>query len=210
LDQQDSQDIEQNFSELHEERLSIVVEHLLAAGSRRVLDLGCGSGILLERLVHLPQFEKLMGLDSCRQALTEARSMLQSWMKDENSKVSVHLGSFDQPHEAFKDCDAAVLLETIEHVHPGRLSAVERVIFDDYKPETVIITTPNSDYNVLYNLRPGRYRHPGHQFEWGQVKFKKWAGGVADRNKYAVSFTEAGDFVPAYGSPTQIAVFRKN
>ena len=46
--------------------------------------------------------------------------------------------------------DAAALIEVIEHLDPPRLVALERNIFEFAQPRTVVITTPNSEYNVLF------------------------------------------------------------
>lgn len=84
------------------------------------------------------------------------------------------------------------MLETIEHVDPGRLSKVERGVFGGMRPRTVLVTTPNQEFNVLHGVLPGRRRHPGHRFEWTRAQFRIWSSGVAGRNGYTVSFGDLG------------------
>src|SRR5262249_18860075 len=48
---------------LHEQRLGRVAEVLKACGARRVVDLGCGSGKLLKRLLAEKQFNQILGVD---------------------------------------------------------------------------------------------------------------------------------------------------
>ena len=64
-------------SEVHDLRLKTVVDRLLESGSRRVVDLGCGGGVLLVRLAWHAEFERIVGIDSDQQALAAARSALE-------------------------------------------------------------------------------------------------------------------------------------
>jgi 2-polyprenyl-3-methyl-5-hydroxy-6-metoxy-1,4-benzoquinol methylase len=68
--------------------------------------------------------------------------------------------------------DAAVVVEVIEHLDPPRLSAFERVLFQHAKPRTVVLTTPNAEYNIMWETLPaGNFRHPDHRFEWTRQEF---------------------------------------
>jgi len=44
--------------------------------------------------------------------------------------------------------------EVIEHLDPPRLAAFERVLFECARPATVILTTPNVEYNVKFETLP--------------------------------------------------------
>ena len=40
-------------------------------------------------------------------------------------------------------------------------------MFGEARPATVVVTTPNAEYNALFpNLAAGAFRHPDHRFEW--------------------------------------------
>ena len=105
--------------------------------------------------------------------------------------------------------DAVVLMEVIEHVDPPRLPALAHSVFHTAHPGAVIVTTPNSEYNIRYPALPaGRYRHPDHRFEWTRAEFQTWATGVADVHGYTVEFRPVGPDDPDVGSPTQLALFR--
>lgn len=67
---------EPSSTPLHEERLVAVMGVLIATGARTVLDLGCGSSALLERLLASPQFTSVVGLDQSLTALSEAEHRL--------------------------------------------------------------------------------------------------------------------------------------
>jgi hypothetical protein len=62
--------------------------------------------------------------------------------------------------------EAAVVVEVIEHLDPPRLAAFERVLFEFARPRTVVLTTPNREYNVKWETLPARkFRHCDHRFE---------------------------------------------
>lgn len=194
-------------SELHEERLDMVVRQLLKTGATRVLDLGCGTGELLQRLVRESQFIQIVGIDIDNQALVEARRTLGLDLLNHADRVQVRYGSFEEEDRDLFGFDAAALVETLEHIEPGRLSRVERAVFGGFRPGTVLVTTPNQEYNLLHGMAPGQKRHPGHRFEWNRSKFRQWAQGVASRNEYDVSFLDIGTRDPLRGSSTQMARF---
>jgi 3' terminal RNA ribose 2'-O-methyltransferase Hen1 len=106
--------------------------------------------------------------------------------------------------------DAAVLMEVIEHVDPDRLGALEQAVAGDAAPATIIVTTPNAEYNRCYpGLAPGALRHPDHRFEWSRAEFRGWAQAVAGRHGYTVAFEPVGEQDPQAGPPTQMAVLRR-
>jgi 3' terminal RNA ribose 2'-O-methyltransferase Hen1 len=106
--------------------------------------------------------------------------------------------------------DAAVLMEVIEHVDPTRLPALEHAVFAAARPGSVVVTTPNVEYNVRFeNLPAGTFRHPDHRFEWTRSQFRRWAADVADRHGYAVEHLPVGPEDPEVGAPTQLAVFTR-
>ena len=68
--------------------------------------------------------------------------------------------------------DAAAIVEVIEHLDPFRLAAFERVVFESARPGLVVVTTPNQEYNQLFEtLASGSFRHPDHRFEWTRTEF---------------------------------------
>ena len=180
---------------LHEQRLDTVFRALKASGARRVLDLGCGSGALLVRLTEEPQFEQILGMDRSAEALTAARQNLVGGQAEQ--RVQLIHGSWTEPHQSCHGYQAAALVETIEHLDPRDLSRMENTIFRDYQLQTIVLTTPNGDYNPLLGLGPNDKRDPDHRFEWSRLKFRKWCRGVAKRHGYAVRF--GGDWGGGFG-----------
>lgn len=194
---------------MHRERLDTIVGELLTAGATRILDLGCGTGELLQRLSAHPQFEHLVGIDIDERAIARARRMLSLDPLMQVGDLQVRYGSFEEPDRELAGFDAAVMLETIEHIDPGRLSRVERAVFTTLRPAMVLITTPNQEYNVLHGMDRRQRRHPGHRFEWNRAQFRLWSSGVAERNGYGVAFLDIGPVDPVHGSSTQMARFSR-
>lgn len=195
---------------LHQERLDSVVRELLDSSASRVIDLGCGHGELLLALRAHGQFEHLLGIDIDRRALASARLALGIDLFTPGERLAVRYGSFEEAYPHLGGFDAAVMLETIEHIEPGRLPRVERAVFGMMRPRTVLITTPNREYNILHGMPPGQRRHPGHRFEWTRTQFQLWCAGVAERNGYTVCFADIGPVDALRGSSTQMARFTAN
>lgn len=195
------------MSAAHEARIDSVASYLLRSSAATVLDLGCGDGDLLARLAVGSQFSRLVGIDIDPRAIAGARATLGLPARESESRLEVLCDSFEEPGHAWSGFDAAVMLETIEHVDPGRLSRVEEAVFEAMHPGIVLITTPNQEFNVLHGLAPGERRHWDHRFEWPRARFRHWARGVAVRRGYTVSFVDIGPADPVLGSSTQMARF---
>ncbi|WP_026423233.1 3' terminal RNA ribose 2'-O-methyltransferase Hen1 [Actinokineospora inagensis] len=188
-------------------RAEAVVLVLRDVGARRVLDLGCGGGALLDRLVEDPSFTEIVGTDVSSGALDAAERRLSRLPDRARSRVALRHSSLTYTDPALAGFDAAVLMEVVEHLDPGRLPALERVVFEAAHPEHVVVTTPNVEYNPLLGSAPRR--HPDHRFEWTRAEFRSWAGGVADRTGYSVGFRPVGPEHPDLGAPTQMAIFAR-
>ena len=197
---------------LHERRLDAVFAVLKASGAGRVLDLGCGEGKLLRRLLADPQFVDIAGVDVAARVLDQAedRLKLDRLAPAKRARIRLLHGSLVYRDARLAGFDAAAVIEVIEHLDASRLRAFERVVFESARPATVALTTPNAEYNARWpSLPAGEFRHADHRFEWTRAQFEAWAGGVATRTGYAVRFAPIGDVDPVAGAPTQMAVFTR-
>jgi 3' terminal RNA ribose 2'-O-methyltransferase Hen1 len=189
-----------------------VLAVLRACGARRVIDLGCGTGALLGVLLKEPAFTEIVGVDVSYRALAEAadRLRLDTMPPRQRERITLLQSSATYRDTRLEGYDAAVLMEVIEHVDLDRLPALERAVFGAAAPQTVVVTTPNVEYNVRYDgLAAGSMRHRDHRFEWTRAEFEAWAGRVADTHGYAVRFLPVAEVDPEVGSPTQLAVFSR-
>ena len=195
---------------LHERRLDRVAEVIAEAGAKRVLDLGCGDGKLLARLLRLRGIEQIVGVEVSSAELTRAERRFSDLPEAARRRLTLQQGSLLYRDARLRGFDAAALVEVIEHVEPDRLHHVEWALFGHARPGLVIVTTPNRDYNMLFpSLPAGRSRHPGHRFEWTRAEFQAWASRVADTYGYTVRHEGLGDEHPELGAPGQMAVFAR-
>jgi 3' terminal RNA ribose 2'-O-methyltransferase Hen1 len=195
---------------LGEQRLGAVIAALRQSRATRVLDLGCGEGRLVRALLAEKSFVEITGVDVSHRALEIAADRLKLDRMPERQRARVRLlhGSLAYRDRRLSGYDAAALVEVIEHQDPPRLAALERAVFESARPGSVIVTTPNAEYNVKFaGLAAGRFRHQDHRFEWSRAEFEEWAGRVAGRFGYDVRFLPVGPEDPVVGAPTQMAVF---
>src|ERR1700722_6417226 len=172
---------------LNDQRLGSVMAALGASGAKRVLDLGCGEGKLIRELLKENQFEEIVGLDVSIRSLeiAQRRLKLERLPTKQAERVKLIHGSLMYCDKRLESFDAAAVVEVVEHLDPPRLSAFERVLFEFAKPRTVVLTTPNREYNVTWETLPaGKFRHPDHRFEWTRREFQEWAQAVAGRFGY--------------------------
>jgi 3' terminal RNA ribose 2'-O-methyltransferase Hen1 len=195
---------------LNAQRHAAVLAALLEMQAQSVIDLGCGPGAFLGKLIREPSFTRVTGVDvSTRSLQTAARRLGQERMSERQAqRVTLFQGALTYQDTRFAGYDAAVLMEVVEHVDPGRLPALERVVFGEARPSAVIVTTPNAEYNVNYEGLTG-LRHADHRFEWTRAEFHDWSSRVAGAHGYAVEFRGVGEADPEYGTSTQMAVFRR-
>ncbi|AYN38911.1 3' terminal RNA ribose 2'-O-methyltransferase Hen1 [Streptomyces dangxiongensis] len=193
-------------------RREAILAALRERGAARVLDLGCGQGQLVQELLKDARFTEVVGVDVSVRALSIAarRLGLDRMGERQASRVRLVQGSLAYTDNRLKGYDAAVLSEVIEHLDLPRLPALEYAVFGHARPGTVVVTTPNVEYNVRWETLPaGRVRHGDHRFEWTREEFRAWAEAVAGRHGYDVAFTPVGPGDPAVGPPTQMAVFTR-
>jgi 3' terminal RNA ribose 2'-O-methyltransferase Hen1 len=196
---------------LRDQRLGAVEAVLKGSGARRVLDLGCGAGALLTRLLR-GDYERIVGVDVSVRALEQAarRLKLDAMHDTQRQRIELLHSPLTYRDRRLVGYDAAALVEVIEHLDPPRLSAAEQNVFGSARPTTVVVTTPNAEYNVMWETLPaGQFRHPDHRFEWTREELASWANAVAERHGYGVRFLPVGPEDPKVGAPTQMAVFTR-
>ncbi|ADD40631.1 3' terminal RNA ribose 2'-O-methyltransferase Hen1 [Stackebrandtia nassauensis] len=196
---------------LNKQRHAAVLAAVAECGASSVIDLGCGSGKLLSELVKNRNLTRIAGVDASTLALKlAARHLKLDRLSDRQAeRLSLFQAALTYTDDRLAGYDAAVLMEVIEHVDPPRLAALAKVVFGSARPATVIVTTPNVEYNVHYELEPGRMRHSDHRFEWNRDEFRDWATDVATSYGYTVAISGVGDEKPETGCPTQMGVFTR-
>lgn len=207
----DEETVERRLS-LNEQRMAAVTEALKATGAARVVDLGCGEGNLLRKLVREAQFTEIVGMDVAHRALEIAAERLKLERMNERQRARTRLihGSLMYRDARLAGFDAAAVVEVVEHLDPPRRAAFERVVFGEARPGAVVLTTPNAEYNVRWPTLPaGRFRHRDHRFEWTRAELAAWANAVGARHGYTVDVRPVGEVDDEVGAPTQMAVFTR-
>jgi 3' terminal RNA ribose 2'-O-methyltransferase Hen1 len=195
---------------LNEQRMGTVVSILKASGATRVLDLGCGEGNLVARLVAEREFVEVLGVDVSATAVVAASRRIERLPSRDRGKARVIQGSLLYRDERLAGWDAAALVEVIEHIEPDRLPQMEREVFGGARPATVVVTTPNRDYNARFEgLESARFRHGDHRFEWSRGEFEAWIARIEAAYPYRGRQTGIGDADAALGPPTQAVVFER-
>lgn len=195
---------------LSEVRREVVMGELRAARAASVVDLGCGEGALLRDLLADPAFTWVVGADVSHRALRRAaeRLGLDRMPDSVRARLTLLQSSVTYRDARLAGADAVVLMEVVEHVDADRLPSLERTVFGDARPRTVIVTTPNEEFNVRYpTLHAGTMRHTDHRFEWTRAQGEQWAARVCETYGYTFRAGAVGDVDPEVGPPTQLLVF---
>lgn len=197
---------------LNEQRHATVISVLRATGAKRVLDLGCGEGKLLRELLKEKTFSEIVGMDVSVRTLEIAHKRLKiDWISgSQDKRLQLLHGSLMYRDQRLSGFDAAAVVEVIEHLDPPRLTAFEKVLFRHTRPQYIVLTTPNKEYNVMWETLPtDQFRHADHRFEWTRDEFQSWSNRVAEEHGYQVRFLPVGEEDKEVGAPTQMGVFER-
>ena len=206
-------DIEKPIA-LSQARTTAVMDAIRESSPQSVIDLGCGEGSLLQLIVRDSAIARVAATDVSPHALDLARRKvgLHNMTNRQAERISIFQSSLIYDDPRTHNFDVAVLMEVIEHVDPPKLDALEHSVFGRAQPRKVVVTTPNVEYNQLFNnIRKNGLRHRDHRFEWTRQEFQKWARDVAEQHGYSVAIHGIGvedTSIPA-GHPTQMAVFTR-
>lgn len=193
-------------------RHDAVLEIVQSTGAKRILDLGCGQEALLGRLLAVAGVDEIVGTETSAAALQAAtrRLHVDTMTERQQRRLTLRLSSLRYQDDALVGYDLAILMEVIEHIDTHQLPALAANIFGCMRPGTVVITTPNADYNVCYpGLGSGALRHSDHRFEWTRAEFTDWISNAANAYGYTVEMRSIGEADPIVGSSTQMAVLTR-
>lgn len=213
MDNTDNSEEKEVRTPLNAQRMEAVKNAVLASGASSVIDLGCGECRLTSLLLNEQQLKKVTACDVSSSALEKAASRLhldrmQPYRKNKLTLMQASLTYRDQRFEGY---DCACVVEVIEHIEPMRIPSFERAVFEFAAPKTVILTTPNKEYNANYeHMEENALRHGDHRFEWTRAEFKSWTEHICDKFGYTCEISGIGDADENHGSPTQMGVFTKN
>jgi 2-polyprenyl-3-methyl-5-hydroxy-6-metoxy-1,4-benzoquinol methylase len=167
--------------------------------NKSIVDIGCGEGFYAIPFAGLLQKKKdtlkyyAIDINDDELKIVKRRSI------EEGLKNIVLLSS----HEQMKmHCDGVydvIMTEVVEHMEKEESQTIIKWVLDNIKYNRIIITTPNFDFNVHYNMDT-KFRHHDHHWELTQEQFKQYVGETLNSYKdIKVTFLDIGDMVD--GSP---------
>lgn len=164
---------------LGEYRLRWIEEQIKNLNVTSVVDCGCGSGRLLERLSPNKNLE-LYGVDCNPTSIIHA--------KRHNRKLqdNIWFSSLLYKDEKLLNKDCFVLQEVIEHMEEFQLNKSIDNIFGYYKPKYVLVTTPNILYNSVFEITG--LRHRDHKFEFTIDELADWCGSIHNKYRYCIKY----------------------
>jgi len=198
---------------LNSQRMEAVKNAVLASGAASVIDLGCGECRLTSMMLDCKQIQHITACDVSVKELEKAaqRLHLDRMEPYRRSKLTLMQASLTYKDKRFAGHDCACVVEVIEHIEPTRIPAFERAVFEFAAPKTVILTTPNREYNANYEFLPeDELRHDDHRFEWTRAEFTDWTKHICEKFGYSCEISGIGDNDEKLGTPTQMGVFTKN
>ncbi|MET0239297.1 MAG: methyltransferase [Sphingobium sp.] len=194
---------------LQGQRIAAVAGAVRDSGARSLIDFGCGDGMLLAQLASDRRIARLTGVDFSPVALNAARGRLRAAVgHDWANRIALHEALVTWRDPMFADHEAASAIEVIEHMEAPQLAAFAAMLFGFVRPRVAILTTPNSEYNVVWHGAAVRRRHHDHRFEWTRAEFRTWAARMAARHGYGMTMSGIGEERHELGHPTMMAVFR--
>lgn len=196
---------------LHDVRLQAVSDEIARLNVTSVIDLGCGEGRLIKLLLENKQLQRITGMDVSSHSLEVAASRLKldKMIGSQQKRIQLIQGSLTYKDRRLQGYDVAAMVEVIEHLDEDRLLAMEKNVFNEIQPDTVVLTTPNKDWNLTFTTDENMLRHSDHRFEWSRAAFNEWCEHIRDVYKYTYEIKPLGEEIEAVGAPSQMAVFSK-
>ena len=196
---------------LNELRYQAIVDQVSSLPRRRsVVDFGAGEGKLSVRLAGIEGVEQVYAVEPSAYAGLRALERFGK-LEREGQQIVPRLvtGSLFYRDDQWAGQDVIILCEVIEHINEHRLPQVMATLLDEYHPETLIMTTPNREYNAVYEMEEQEIRHTDHRFEWTRAEWADHCQDWVSGRPYEVSLHGIGDISEIHGQPTQMAVFRR-
>ncbi|MBD7936469.1 MULTISPECIES: 3' terminal RNA ribose 2'-O-methyltransferase Hen1 [Cytobacillus] len=195
---------------LNQRRYEKIIEIIQAKPHlRKIVDMGSGEGKLSTRLGFLPHVSEIIAVEPSERETLKATKRYAKAAENAGFLMPIQKwGSVFYYDDGLKNKDVFILCEVIEHIAEEKLQTVMQLIFQEYKPEVCIITTPNKEYNTLYQLGE-TMRHYDHRFEWTRAELHAWVEKMTAMYAYKATISSIGEIDHERGGPTQIVVFEK-
>ncbi|MGM0845103.1 MAG: 3' terminal RNA ribose 2'-O-methyltransferase Hen1 [Bacillota bacterium] len=195
---------------LNDLRYEKIIHHINRLEKKEsIVDFGSGEGKLSLRLGFVNGVKEIIAVEPSESAALKALKRFEKAAQKEDILMpTTMMGSLFYFDERLKGKDVMILCEVIEHIDEYRLPKIMNTILNDYKPGVLMITTPNQEYNQVYDMSEG-YRHSDHRFEWTREEFYQWCNQQNTAENYELVFDGIGEEHERYGFPTQMCIFTR-
>lgn len=193
---------------LNEQRYEKIVDKVAGLPKKRkVVDFGSGEGKLSAKLGFVEGIEEILAVEPSESETIKALKRFEKLKEQKDFTLPKTIwGSLFYFDERLKNKDVIILCEVIEHIDEERLPKVMDLILAHYQPGAFIVTTPNKEYNHVYEMSDGM-RHDDHRFEWTRQEYREWCKQMNHANQYDLAFEGIGEEDMQYGTPTQMCTF---
>jgi 2-polyprenyl-3-methyl-5-hydroxy-6-metoxy-1,4-benzoquinol methylase len=203
LEKTERYELELSFGNTGEERRNFVKDHIDFKHS--ILDVGCGEGFYTLPFSKKLNNNNVYAVDINEEMLTKINKKVDSrgienvWTFND---LDVYINTMDTEEQL-----DVLLIEVIEHMSIYEAKKLANKVLTDINFSTLIMTTPNEDFNVHYEMEG--MRHPDHDWEMNETEFKDFVGDLMkDKLGYEYEIYQIGDKVNGK-SPTQGVVIKK-
>ncbi|WP_078410010.1 3' terminal RNA ribose 2'-O-methyltransferase Hen1 [Priestia abyssalis] len=174
---------------------------------QKIVDFGSGEGKLSVRLGMVPNVQEILAVEPSESSQLRALERFEKAAgKDQFVCPTPIWGSLFYYDKRLRGKDIIILCEVIEHIDEFRLPNIMKTIFSEYQPNALIVTTPNREYNAVYDMDEN-IRHADHRFEWTRGEFKDWCETWVSSFPYSMHLQGIGQEYEEYGFPTQMCTF---
>lgn len=172
-------------------RQDLITKHIDL--TKPVIDYGCGEGAYVKGIAPIiaknnaTYYAHDIDKDELAKAVKKAQEMGLTNVKFFDSEENLR-------NAAIEEC-SIIVSEVVEHIHPDQSVDILANIINNYNWSRIIITTPNYEFNVHYDIQG--FRHDDHKVEFTRDEFKKYMEDVfakVSRN-YSVKYIDVGDIV---------------
>lgn len=194
---------------LNELRYAKIAETATELQPKSIVDFGSGEGKLAVKLGFIDGVKEILAVEPSQLETMKAKRRFEKVEGRESFVEPLTLwGSLFYYDDRLKGKDLMILCEVIEHIDEQRLPKVFDTILHQYAPKSLIVTTPNHEYNEVYDM-DDHFRHADHRFEWTREEFQAWCKNRNHLGLYEIEFAGIGEEHPEQGSPTQMCVFKR-
>ena len=154
-----------NIGRNEQQRFAFVSTHIKYRDS--VLDIGCGPG----KYIKVTKATKYIGVDIDENVLAKAKSKA-SYLAVESSFYS----NWSIALEQLTEPTTVLLIEFIEHIEKVVAMLLLETLVLNKHVKQILISTPNKDFNMYFNLGPNDVRYEDHLYEFTQDEFNRLPG----------------------------------